>query len=1630
MGDESKATFIVNTKVEGVEDLGKTSTAMSKIVEQIVNLDDSLDKAKKKLEALASESKKLFKSTNIDLLYGDQSKIQIGRSSVRYNPNDPASMKSTEAQREKMKVLLDREIEVQEQYCSLLEERARKLSQDNDNYKKLLNQEQYRLRNAKKRNEVNEVRARAYAQKVADESGWKRYRSENPERFGKNAYNIRYQTGYALDNVGRMISSKGGFAGRVAGDITSLIGSAITSPAVAFGAAIKIAGKAITDFTSAAVDSYKQMEAIKTQLGVVYGSQSQADTAFSQLSQYATKSPFGIEQTTELAVLLRQSGVYSSELLETLKMIGDTAGGNMEKMKRIANNYAQIVSIGKASMLDMRQFAYAGIPIFEKVSEELGVSQKRLRKLISDGEVTAEVIKKVFQDMTGEGGIFEKATEKGARTLKARTQNLKDMQQLMLSEFGYAFSTMGRSGSKPEGWVYDLTSFQEELFSKLYRWEAINNIERDVKNIYERRDEAEKLIALIEYNRSKGNVKEVKMLQAQLAKLIDLDAERNTLNKAFEERTERQQRYEEQGRGTKSVDNKAIADVFSFVPSMVLLGLSKFLPTKKLQDFAEKALGGNFFDLLTRVQEAEDFERFKQEGGGPNADMKLANAEVVTQTAQNEFADMTSSFNDSTSSINKTQQEILAFWETTEEYKKEQEEKKLSKWAEVQEKLKQIDKHLDENNNILLNGSVSEERYGLSGYEFLKLRREGALEGRKLAVVNDKPELLAQDRPIYRENMKWASVEIGQLIGKLGTVETANAKKLSDMFANLLSTDAIEDNKVFINAFDSAFSEMEKELKGMASGDSVPKSTKKTYEDIIDLLRAILSEWKSDTSGKDINIDPEEKARKEEAKHFTPLWKRLLSQSTGLSANVITSTRDTLDTYRDNLSARNMAGNMFATILKEGGSVSTIQSLLKQTGTGRVNKGDTGLTYQVDWKATKEAIKEFANSLSASTEVIGTYKSSLQSQIDVYTQLLSTGITSGETQDNVNKLTASKTWEELVKDKGDMLINAFGETLTDQYGNTITSIVDGKYYNNQGVEVQKEQLRVTGDIFTMVNKNLEELRTEMLNVNVAEMNASVRDSLISQMYETRFVRDAINTGAFTPASINFLRNDSSGFEKRIENEYQKVRGNNEVNDAVLLSILNKDDVLKELNENDVDKILEVLSVFASFKDLQKLQYSDNMQEEVAAGLNKKGLKLSSSSAGTGDEVVKITNIYIEEIFRRLAESVNKFTEEGLYKDLYGSTDSYGYSKGGVANKESEELYTNIMANIYARAGAQNGDMTYYAKKDKAYKKPSSPFMKRAFDEAFEAAGWGKDFDIKEAVAYMNEHRAEDQEEITEDTLRLEAASKLAADAMSDLSEKTAEFFEIAAQDTWLAPWETFGECLVTGADALETVGESLKKIGAELLSNMGKEMASAGFSLAKAGAIEIASKNPAGWGMVAAGLGLAAAGGFASGIGGALTSSSNDSKDKDQTEKLNKLADRLQDLLEQARTDALYYERNMRHRTALGMNSMLTDNTLKVNDAIITKSGQVVQTSPDDYIFATKNPQSMGANYSVSPQINVSVTNNTGAQVTQRETVDANGNSFIEFYIDNKIEEFIATERGDEAFNARNVRLNGRTVVR
>lgn len=204
----------------------------------------------------------------------------------------------------------------------------------------------------------------------------------------------------------------------------------------AFGMSLAKLGKAFIQLTKDSLEAYSNIEKVRTGLGVVYGTQGEADSVFGEIAQYAIKSPFGVKETADQAVLLKQSGVADYELMDVLKMVGDLAGGNQDKMVRISNALSQISSNETAQARQLKSFTMAGIPIYEALSKVLGTSNSEVREKVRKNEVSYDDILKAFKVLTGEGGSFYQSVEKGSRTYGARKTNLQDIAELAKAEYG------------------------------------------------------------------------------------------------------------------------------------------------------------------------------------------------------------------------------------------------------------------------------------------------------------------------------------------------------------------------------------------------------------------------------------------------------------------------------------------------------------------------------------------------------------------------------------------------------------------------------------------------------------------------------------------------------------------------------------------------------------------------------------------------------------------------------------------------------------------------------------------------------------------------------------------------------------------------------------------------------------------------------------------------------------------------------------------------------------------------------------------------------------------------------------------------------------------------------------------
>jgi archaellum component FlaC len=228
------------------------------------------------------------------------------------------------------------------------------------------------------------------------------------------------KAGKGTDDLTKKMGALQLVVNRLPGPLKSVAAGLIglASPAQAAVSAFFEIGDAAAKFVKESISAFADFEVIKTNLEVVMGSAEQANKTFDELRQMAGRTPFNTEQLAEAAIMLRQVGTSTKDLISTLTMLGDVSGGSSEKFNRIVQNYAQIQSKMSALSIDIDQFAMAGIPIY-KTLEEIGVR----------GTATADDIQEAFRRMTGEGGQFFGAMEKGPKTIDGLKESLKGLKE-------------------------------------------------------------------------------------------------------------------------------------------------------------------------------------------------------------------------------------------------------------------------------------------------------------------------------------------------------------------------------------------------------------------------------------------------------------------------------------------------------------------------------------------------------------------------------------------------------------------------------------------------------------------------------------------------------------------------------------------------------------------------------------------------------------------------------------------------------------------------------------------------------------------------------------------------------------------------------------------------------------------------------------------------------------------------------------------------------------------------------------------------------------------------------------------------------------------------------------------------
>lgn len=1521
----------------------------------------------------------------------------------------------------------------------------------------------------------------------------RKWKNEHPDYLLGLSRQPRYQAGRFLNKAGDVVSTIGA-GGWLASKAMNSIGSGLRlGPLIGAGTAILAAVEGVKKLGTAALEASGRIESIKAQLEVVAGSNASAESLFGDISDYARKSPFGVEQTSEMAILLKQSGVYASDLMDTLKMIGDTAGGNAEKMKRIANNYAQIVSIGKASMLDMRQFAYAGIPIFEAVSKELGVSQERLRTMISDGEVTSDIIEKVFKNLTGVNGVFENATEIGARTLQARIQNLNDTKDLALSGIGTMLQNVGnRNGTG--GIVSGFVDFAEGIYNAINNWSEKHNIASNIEQIKNNSDERDSTIKQLQYLNDNKKALEgqgydvkglidsletrLKILGAVFSPDKEMDINAMEYNRQKEEKEKAQRDFaaiqlnnkltpyiylaQDDMTGPFSGDVK---NMLSSVPKML-----KTLENLGINDFSAKGGDGDAMQAIAEGIKPEnlgeyfigkDFiKRYLKLGGnsGMSADelnkiyssiLKQMNSKEARNSILESWRDFTNTLNgisdnasnampeskaeeilnkpykktgiqgdayvtnkDSADKFSKSMEEAAKMADSSRsivdrfnaemkqsaKYQQEQREKEIKQYKEYNSEFERLTKKYPGNNLFSKNESYKGMDVSDLAKYFLKFKGRESIKFNAESYYNSIGETTdygKQTWSYFQKTIPFLKDTLAGYFKEQG--EKAPEDKAQEMlgdFTKILDIDT--PTKEDFNKAAVWFKEMAENTESL-SGD---------IRTVVQYLLMTMG----NQEGQKLDLSYIEDAKGKAGDAFIPLWKRLLSRYTGISSTKITGTESAINAYADYRSTQSMAGSMLTGLLRETGDTKKFSQILapKMTDSGVFStKGTDGKeehVYQADWKQVRANLKEFAFGLSSSSKDLERYKSALESEYDTYTGLLAAAYTTTEGSDvsTSRKYLSAEQLKKFSGSEAEQLFTDFGEDLKTEKGETVTDIRDGKLFGTKDgklVELEGKMVEITGNINDVLNNKIAEKRAELSEASIQTLAKTIREQTDSARFSAKMLPLLYGIGSSSGTNVSKYEGSIlSTLDEKIEKSdkvtewfksptgFKQAVGNG---DQTAIGIL-------------IDLLKEILGV------VKDESTGTSFEKSVSQGARNFGIlqdKLSGDESGSLD--VDFSN-------------------------PFGKT--YSSTPFGKADAFAKRFGEDTLLSRFGLEGSWSA---------------MSPTVKKATDEKYESSNYL--IDDKEANALREQGVDDSQISILQDENALleerkaiyeeiaDAAANAAekgllkdaglsaiTDELKNLGKEVLSIGKETAKSAFIEPFKMIGAYAIEGSDAFADMHRNLKQLAGTMLQQVGTAMTTAGFNIAAAAAVSQS------WPLVAAGLALAGAGGVVSGFGGALSNYDNDDEDEseDEARRLESLKDDLSDLLKQAREDAVYYESTLRHKKAISANDSFT--TQKVNDAIITPSGNVISTHPDDYLIATKTPETLSAGRGGTPTVNFQlIDKSTGVRVVQQQASYNDKTNEIDYMaiIESKVQEAIASPKSDTAFEARAARLRGRSVV-
>ncbi len=220
-----------------------------------------------------------------------------------------------------------------------------------------------------------------------------------------------------MDSFGKSASSTG------SGLTAALTKSQLLASAISTLSTAALSGA--KQFVSMGIEYNAQIESYRVGLTNMLGDAQAANEAMAAIQEDAARTPFSVDSLTQANQLLISAGENAEYSRKVIMALGDavsaTGGGNAE-LSRMAANLQQIANVGKASAIDIKQFAYAGINVYQVLADYTGKSVQEVQNMTISYDLLSEALIAASE----EGGRYYNAMDTQSQTMNGRVSTLKD----------------------------------------------------------------------------------------------------------------------------------------------------------------------------------------------------------------------------------------------------------------------------------------------------------------------------------------------------------------------------------------------------------------------------------------------------------------------------------------------------------------------------------------------------------------------------------------------------------------------------------------------------------------------------------------------------------------------------------------------------------------------------------------------------------------------------------------------------------------------------------------------------------------------------------------------------------------------------------------------------------------------------------------------------------------------------------------------------------------------------------------------------------------------------------------------------------------------------------------------------